>query len=170
MVQKIRWYDAQGTVDVHFDDVLVSGSRSLPSEYVQLLEPWDLKNLAPHDDRFLSGFRTESYQIGPEEGFEVAKERMRPWIQQKIMADIGGDAQQIHSVETGYSDITIKHVLFPLWINSYRYGRKVYRFIVNARTGEVQGERPWSIIKIALFIAAIMLVLFGSSLLFSRPG
>jgi uncharacterized protein YbaR (Trm112 family) len=170
MVQKIRWYDARGTVDVNFDDVLVSGSRSLPSEYVELLEPWDVKNLTSYDERFLSGFRTESYQIGPKEGFDAAKERMRPWIHQQITADIGGDVQQIHSVETQYGNITIKYVLFPLWINSYRYGRKVYRFLVNARTGEVQGERPWSIIKIAVFTVAVLFLVFGSALLFSRPG
>lgn len=170
MVQKIRWYDAQGTVDVAFDDVLVSGSRSLPSEYVEPLEPWDVRNLTSYDERFLSGFRTESYQIGPKEGFEAAKERMRPWIHQQIMADIGGDVQQIHSVQTQYANITIKHVLFPLWINSYRYGRKVYRFLVNARTGEVQGERPWSIIKMAVFTVAAMFLVYGSALLFSRMG
>ena len=32
----------------------------------------------------------------------------------------------------------------PIWIDSYRYGEKVYRFLVNARTGEVQGRRPWA--------------------------
>ena len=27
---------------------------------------------------------------------------------------------------------------------SYRYAERVYRFLINARTGEVQGERPYS--------------------------
>ena len=38
----------------------------------------------------------------------------------------------------------------PVWLSAYRYREKVYRFLVNARTGEVQGERPWSWIKITL--------------------
>jgi len=44
----------------------------------------------------------------------------------------------------------------PIWISAYRYKEKVYRFLVNARTGEVQGERPWSWAKIALLVAAII--------------
>jgi len=50
--------------------------------------------------------------------------------------------------------VTFKHALLPVWISAYRYGGETYRFLVNARTGEVQGERPYSWIKIALAIAA----------------
>jgi hypothetical protein len=45
-------------------------------------------------------------------------------------------------------------VLLPIWISAYRYNDQVYRFLVNARTGEVQGERPWSYVKISLAVAA----------------
>jgi hypothetical protein len=44
----------------------------------------------------------------------------------------------------------------PVWLSAYRYHNKVYRFFVNARTGEVQGERPWSWVKIALAILAAL--------------
>lgn len=30
----------------------------------------------------------------------------------------------------------------------------MYRFLVNARTGEVQGQRPWSWVKITLAVLA----------------
>ncbi|MBV9774716.1 MAG: hypothetical protein JO040_12240, partial [Gemmatimonadetes bacterium] len=75
--------------------------------------------------------------------------------------DIGGDEQRIHSTDTRYDDVTFKHILLPVWISAYRYREKVYRRLVNARTGEVQGERPWSWIKIALlvlFVAALVIV------------
>jgi hypothetical protein len=39
-----------------------------------------------------------------------------------------------------------------VWITAYRFRQTVYRVLVNARTGEVQGERPWSWIKITLFV------------------
>jgi hypothetical protein len=54
--------------------------------------------------------------------------------------------------------VTYKHVLLPMWICSYRYRDKIYRFLVNARTGEVQGQRPWSWVKITLaaLVAAVV--------------
>jgi hypothetical protein len=47
-----------------------------------------------------------------------------------------------------------------MWICSYRFKDRVFRFLVNARTGEVQGQRPWSWVKIGLavlLVAAIAL-------------
>ena len=102
------------------------------------------------DPRFLSGFRTESYSIDLEGGFERAKERMAAVIHDRICADIGGDEQRVLSCHTAYDRITFKHLLLPIWISAYRFSSKVYRFLVNARTGEVQGERPYSWVKIAL--------------------
>jgi len=165
MVQKVRWTPAEGEVQLQFDDVLVSGSNSLPSEYVQLLEPWDLKNLVSYDDRFLSGFLSETYQIGPKDGFDLAKARMDPEITAAIQSDIGGDLQQVHSTDTQYSHVTFKHILLPIWISSYRYNNKLYRFLVNARTGEIHGERPWSAIKIALFAIGMFLAAYAFALI-----
>ncbi len=161
MVQKIRWYPAEGTVNLSFDDVLVAASNSLPREYAENLEPWDLENLVAYDKRYVSGFLSESYQTGPRDAFEVGKARMQAAILNAIRADIGGDVQQIHSLQTEYRDIKFNHLLLPVWINSYRYLNELYRFMVNARTGEVQGERPWSWIKIALLIAAVLFAAYG---------
>ena len=55
---------------------------------------------------------------------------------------------------------TFKHLLLPLWISSFRYGDRVFRVLVNARTGEVQGERPWSVPKILLLILGIAAVVW----------
>ena len=42
-----------------------------------------------------------------------------------------------------------------------RYNKKVYRFMIDGRTGEVQGERPWSIVRITLAAAAGIALLAG---------
>ena len=49
-------------------------------------------------------------------------------------------------------DVTFKHILLPVWLVAYRFRGRTYRFVVNARTGRVQGERPWSAWKIALAV------------------
>ena len=41
-----------------------------------------------------------------------------------------------------------------------------FRFLVNARTGEVQGERPWSWVKITFAVLAAILVITVLVLLF----
>jgi predicted RNA-binding Zn-ribbon protein involved in translation (DUF1610 family) len=157
-VQKIRWWPASGRVNESFDDVLVLASRSLP-ECAQALDPWDLPALVPYRDEYLSGFIAESYQIGLPEGFEIAKQIMAGPIHQSVEQDIGGDHQRVSSIDTTYSDVTYKHALLPVWISAYRYAGTTYRFLINARTGEVQGDRPYSWVKITFTVIAIVAVI-----------
>jgi len=134
-------------------------SASLPRKIAQRLEPWDLKNLVPYRDEYLSGFVAESYQVDLPQGFDIARGIMDGFIRQSICQDIGGDHQQIGSVNTRYDNITFKHTLLPIWISAYRYRERVFRFLVNARSGEVQGERPYSVWKITLVILAAILTI-----------
>lgn len=157
---KIRWRPAAGRVARIFDDVLVVGSESLPRELAEELEPWDLKNLRSYADEYLSGFTAERYQIDVKRGWQRATERMDVVIRQDVRRDIGGDHQKISSLHTRHDNVTFKHILLPMWICSYRYQQKVYRFLVNARTGEIQGERPWSWVKITLTALAVAVVVF----------
>lgn len=151
-VQKTRWSPARGNVSKFFDDMLVVGSHSLPKKYSYKLEPWDLNNLVPFNKSYLSGFITEKYQIGLECGFDIAKDIMNPKIRSLICRDIGGDVQRIISMNTKYDNITFKHLLLPVFVSAYKFKGKLYQFLVNGRTGEVQGQRPYSWIKIALTV------------------
>ena len=153
-----RWTWVKGTVTKSFDDVLVVASRSLPETHADQLRPWDLEKLVPYRDEFLSGFGAETYQVGLPDAYEKAKTVMAGLIREAIGRDIGGDRQKIQAVQTTYASTTFKHILLPIWISSYRFGDKTFRFLVNARTGEVQGERPYSLIKIALAVLAAVLV------------
>jgi hypothetical protein len=73
-------------------------------------------------------------------------------IERDVKFDIGGDRQRIHQIDTDLSALTFKHVLLPVWLAAYRYRGKSYRFVVNGRTGRVQGERPWSALKITFAV------------------
>ena len=158
-VQKTRWYPASGSVNVDFDDVLVPATKSLPRNYLDKLVPWDLQSLVSYQNDYVAGFRTESYQVGLKDAFEEAKQIMEERIRAAICVDIGGDVQRIHSVSTRHSDIKFKHILLPVWVGAYRYQGKVYQYQVNARTGEVQGPRPWSWVKIVLAILLALIVI-----------
>jgi hypothetical protein len=163
-VRRIMWTYASGNVYKNFDDVLVLASSSLPESYSSQLEPWDLENLAGFDEKFLSGFRTETYQVDVKSGFEKAKHVMDDAIRDIARRDIGGDVQEVSTVDTAYNNITFKHILLPIWLSAYRYNSKVYRFMINGRTGEVQGERPYSWIKITLTILTAIAVIAGGYL------
>lgn len=151
-VQRVRWYPASGRVNRFFDDVLVLASKSLPKRFTDALEPWDLAELVPYSPEYIAGFRAEGYSIDIEDGFVEARTQMDRVIARDVRFDIGGDRQRVHHIDTKVSDVTFKHILLPVWLAAYKYRGKSYRFVVNARTGRVQGERPYSTWKIAVAI------------------
>lgn len=169
-VVKTRWMGVRGRVSRAFNDILVTASRALPGNFLNSLEPWDLANLTAYDPRFLSGFQAEVSQVDIKTGFEAAKNVMAGVIRQDIHRDIGGDAQRITGAQTSFQETTYKYVLLPVWLSVFRYGEKVYRFVVNARTGEVLGERPYSAIKIALAVLAALFLMFMAFLFFLIVG
>jgi Zn finger protein HypA/HybF involved in hydrogenase expression len=158
-VRKTRWYNVSGTVNNRFDDILIPASQSLNTKKLKELEPWDLKSLVSYDERFISGMKSENYQLSLAEGYVKAKEEMQPRIRQSIYRDIGGDEQSISYQNTTYHSATFKHILLPVWLSAYRYKDKTYQFMINARTGEVQGSYPVSATKIILLIVAIITIL-----------
>jgi ribosomal protein S27E len=157
-VQRTAWYPASGEVERHFDGVLVAASKAVTESKLNALEPWDLESMCPYEPAYLAGFKAQRYQLELPDGFEKAKGVMRDTIVEDVRRDIGGDEQRVDDVETEYSHAMFRHLLLPVWIGAYRFQSKVYQVAVNARTGEVQGERPYSGVKIALLVSVILAI------------
>ncbi|HEY8563719.1 MAG TPA: hypothetical protein VIL74_25295 [Pyrinomonadaceae bacterium] len=155
-VRKTQWHSVAGEVSRQFDDVCIPATASLPEKYIQRLEPWDLHELKPYEPAYLSGHKAQTYQIALDEGFEKFKQIAEGVIYGDARRDIGGDEQRVHNLSTDYANVTFKHLLLPIYAGAYRFGGKVFQIVVNGRTGEVQGERPYSWLKIGCLIIAII--------------
>ena len=160
-----NWYPVSGEVRHFFDDVLLTGSKSLPPDLLAQIDEWNVEKLEPFQPEYLSGFRTERYAVGLREGYKIAKQLMQPTIDQLVRRDIGGDHQRVHDQQTRYSAVTFKPLLLPLWVAVYRYHDKTYQILVNGRTGKVAGYRPYSPWKIAGFVTLIVLLVVFITLL-----
>jgi len=158
---RTRWSSRSGHISLFFDDVMVPASKIITTQVMTEINNWDTMNMVEHNNRFLSGFITEKYNINMQTGFSLAKSKMESDIQYAIRRDIGGDKQRINSFKTAFSDIKFKLILLPVYMSSYTYKNKLYHFFVNGRTGRVTGDRPYSVVKITFaVIAGIILAAF----------
>lgn len=165
-VRHTSWSYASGTVHCEFKNLEVPASQSLPAKTLEKLGPWNFSKLKSFNEQYLSGFRSETYQIAPEKGFEYAQAQTVNTINDTIRDDIGGDEQRINNTDTAYNNNAIKYLLLPAWVSAYTYNNKLYQFTINASTGEVIGERPLSAVKIVLAVLlAIALIAAGFLLL-----
>ncbi len=159
--RRTRWYPASGRFQRFFDDVLVVASKGWPNGLIQSLEPWPLARCIPFTQQVLAGHFARTYDVHLEQGFREARARIDAALAAEVRRRIGGDRQQVHSVQSRYDAVTFKHLLLPVWMLVYRYRDRPYQVFVNGATGEVQGERPYSWVKITLAVAVAMVVAIG---------
>jgi LSD1 subclass zinc finger protein len=157
-VQKIRWEPASGHLQLHFDDVLVPASQSIERPMMERIYPFETKALVPYGPNYLAGWGAEAYTIDLSSGWETGRQIIEQKVRSACAQQVPGDTQRNLQVRSAFSNMTYKHVLFPVWIASYRYGEKIYHFLVNGQTGEVQGQAPVSWIKVALVVALILII------------
>ena len=117
------------------------------------------RTLVPYEEGFLSGWGAEAYTVDLRQAWETGQDIIRGQVRQACAREVPGDTHRNLQVDTAFSGMTYKHVLFPVWIASYRYRDKVYHFLVNGQTGEVQGQAPISWIRVTLVVVVALIIL-----------
>ena len=152
METRTRWIFRSGVHQRFFDDITIPAATGWPAPRLEALEPWPIEHCRPFEQAFLAGYLASTYDVELDDGFALARQRADAALRSDVRRAIGGDQQRISSINTQYDAITFKHLLLPVWTLVYRYHGKPYQVFVNAGTGEVQGDRPWSWIKILMAI------------------
>ena len=160
-VRKVRWEPASGHVSHFFDDQPVPGSRGIDAGLLRGVEPFPTKALVPYDTAFLSGFVVEHYQVVLLDAAKQGRERMDEDLRALCSAQVPGDTQRNLEIFPTYSGETFKHILVPLWLLTYTYGKRVFQVVANGYTGTIAGKYPKSPWKIAAAALAAILAIMA---------
>ncbi len=169
-VRKTRWEPAWGQHSGSYDDELVYGTESVDIKILQKIYPYNTKELVPYAPEYLSGWRAEQYQIDVRGAWKIGTSIIEGKEESACISQIPGDTYRNLHVNTTISDVTFKHTLLPVWIASYPYGGKTYRYMINGQTGKVEGERPISWIRVAAAVVIVIVIIVVLVLLFGGGG
>lgn len=158
-VRKVRWEPAWGQHSGSYDDVLVYATNSVDQGLLEKIYPFDTEQLVPYSPQYLSGWRAEQYHIDLPEGWEIGRRKILDWEQDACIAEIPGDTYRDLHVNTTVTEVAFKHALLPVWIASYPYKGKVYRYMVNGLTGEVQGQKPTSWGRVTIVVVIVLIII-----------
>lgn len=169
-VQETEWWNLSGKHHNYYSGYLVTGSKGLKQADADRIKPYHLAALKRYEPYFLAGWLCEDYSIDHEAAQKICQQEFYRWEQTAVAAFLPGDTHRAVAVQTEFSDTTADLILLPLYLLSYRYGDKVYRFMVNGQTGHVISEKPLSPLRIGLAVAGGLLLLLLAWLLiyFSR--
>jgi hypothetical protein len=154
--RRVRWEPAAGVVDHFFDDEAVPGTQGLPIDLLRQVEPFPTREVVPYDTAFLSGHVVEHYRVVLLEAARHSEAQMRQALERLCAAQVPGDTYQNLQIHPVFSGQTFKHILVPIWLLTYTFGRNSYQVLVNGCTGKIAGRHPYSWWKILL---AVLLVL-----------
>jgi len=153
-VQKTRWVPSSGQLQHFFDDTLVPGSVGVEQDLLRGVEPFPTKELAPYDPGYIRGWVVERYQVDLGRAANTSREMMDAELRALCGRQVPGDTYRNLQVQAQYSNRTFKHVLLPVWLLTYTFGKKVFQVLINGNTGAIAGRRPYSWIKITLAVLA----------------
>lgn len=90
--------------------------------------------------------------------------------QQNVASHLPGDTYSNLHLGTRFSQVNSDLILLPVYLLSYKYRDKLYRFMVNGQTGKVAGDKPLSVWRIVLPIGVAVVVVLIVLLLMLLGG
>jgi hypothetical protein len=160
-VRETEWWPLDGNHHHYYSGYLVSGSRGLDQKDANRIKPFQLPALKRYEPYYLAGWLSEEYSVQRDAALDVSMEEFHRREQVNIGNFMPGDTYSNLHVTSNFEHINSDLCLLPVYVLSYRYKDKLYRFLVNGQTGRMAGDKPVSWKKVSFTIGGILLVLIA---------
>ncbi|MCR4961243.1 MAG: hypothetical protein K6A74_07290 [Lachnospiraceae bacterium] len=163
------YYDVERQMRVAYDNIPADASEAMPDATMDLIEPFNYKELKEFDPKYISGFFGEIYNATSDAYINRARSKAAQSAGSLMKASIAGYSSLIPRVDNiAVTDGKIDYALFPVWVYNYKWGERVFPFYVNGQTGKVIGKTPISKLKVLLYaltmggiVASILVAAFS---------
>lgn len=137
------YYDVQRAGKVNFEKIPVDGSKKMPDDYMDSLEPYDYSELKPFSTAYLPGYMADKYDVTVEESSKRADTRAENTTADCMRNTVSGYVGVIEknrNIQLKRGEV--KYALLPVWILNTKWNGKKYLFAMNGQTGKFVGDLP----------------------------
>ncbi len=154
------YYNVVRDMDIVYSEIPVDASIKMNDNIMDLMEPYNYKELVDFSPEFMSGFGGEKYNIVADELEYRARDKMNKSADAIVKQCVSGYAK----LNTQVKDINAdngktEYCLLPVWKYIYTYNNETYPFYVNGQTGKIIGKVPISNKKVFAYGATLWGVL-----------
>ena len=166
-VTRTMHYKVERGGTAKFDKVPVDGSKKMPDNYMDSLEPFDYTQLKPFSTAYLPGFLADRYDVSAEDSAPRMEARCKETLEDCLRRDINhavvvpeGFVGKVEKQEAHYA-------LLPVWMLTTKWRDKNYLFAMNGQTGKFVGELPtdnglfWRNVVVLTLIVTLVLRFSG---------
>jgi hypothetical protein len=157
-VTETEWWDLSGGHHEYYSGYLISGSRGLAQKDADRIAPFHLAALRPYAPSFLAGWLCEEYSVERQAAEQASKQAFAEMEERNIAQFLPGDTYRNLQTDTQFSRIGTDLILLPIFLLSYRYHNKLYRFLLNGQNGKAAGDKPLSPWRVAVAVGLALLL------------
>ena len=140
---KTSFYSVFRGGSVKFNDVPVDGSKKMPDELSESVEPFNLSEGKEFNSGYLAGYMSDKYDVESDQSFERASVRIKKSTEDVFASTVHGYmtvTPESSSVRT--SNGKAKYALLPVWLLTTKWQKQIYNFAMNGQTGKFVGNLP----------------------------
>jgi len=142
-VTETRHFDVFRSGSLEFEKVPVDGSKKMPDDLMDSIEPFDYSELKPFSTAYMPGFLANKY----DESFTDCEPRAESRVENTVLDRLESTVNGYQTVICKDSDASFRHgrpqyALLPVWMLSTRRKDKSYLFAMNGQTGKMVGDLP----------------------------
>jgi DNA-directed RNA polymerase subunit RPC12/RpoP len=143
-----KFYDVRRSGTETFENVPVDGSKEMPDDLMESLEPFDHNEMVPFNMGYLAGFLANKYNVPSKDCKPRAIQRMNA----TLVADFRKTMSKYSSLRTlsentGIVESSDKYALYPVYMLNTSWNGKNYLFAMNGQSGKFVGNLPCSYLK-----------------------
>ena len=140
---KTSHYSVHRAGSLSFDGVPVDGSRKMPDDLMESLEPFDLSQAVAFQTAYLAGYLADKYDVSAQDGMHRANDRIRTSTEQEFAQTVLGYTTVVpQSSAVELKNSKVRYALYPVWMLNTSYRGKDYLFAMNGQTGRFVGNLP----------------------------
>lgn len=151
-----EYYDIRRAGTVAFARIPADGSKKMPDDLMDSIEPFDYTELKAFSTAYMPGFLADIYDVDDKESFSRVERR-----------GVNTTEDIIDSSVSGYSTLTptrkeihlqkerTAYALLPVWMLSTQWDGKNFIFAMNGQTGKLIGDLPVSMGRYFAWFAGI---------------
>lgn len=142
-VEDTEHYSVFRSGRLSFENVPVDGSKKLPNDLTESLEPFDFSQAVPFQTAYMAGFYADKYDVTSDECVKRAGERMTNSTEDEFRKTVMGyDSVSADATHINVKSGRAKYVLLPVWILTTKWNDAIYTFAMNGQTGKFIGNLP----------------------------
>ncbi|MCI7640144.1 MAG: hypothetical protein MSS60_10030 [Clostridiales bacterium] len=141
-VTRTMHYNVERAGSAEFNGIPVDGSKKMPDNYMDSIEPFDYTQLKPFSTAYLPGFLADRYDVSAEEASPRMETRCKDTLEGLLRRDIDHSVVVPERFEAKVVKKEAHYALLPVWMLTTKWRDRTYLFAMNGQTGKFVGELP----------------------------